>query len=532
MVIDKPWTSTYHLARDVAGFLNGQRAFPEGRAYAVPWYLYVLPALFVALPFAAIPFGLLTDGCGGGFLWCAIAAVLAGIGAIVVAQRRLTPCARLIGAGGLLGLGAAVYLVAIPLTPAYTVDASLWKTYTSPDGDFSVLMPGTPANYHLPTFNNAEKYSKSIPSPDISFTVYVAPAPPENNNPNVFQPFANPNTNAVQNAQNLLKDEFALGFQYPQVDRPMNVYGGQPYQEYLYVVSTMYGGPSAGKSLAARVYVVNGTTYTLAVFGPRVKADGPDVLEFFNSFQVKTAANPKPALPPGRQPASPVGMNGLLAYWSFDQVQNNQVLVDDESGNLLTGTLHNATIIPDGPRGQAVHFNGQGSYFDFSDANNLDFPAGGDFTICGWVRTRVWIGMVVSNRRDLSGAPDIDVTIDGGALSVDVRPDGNDRVAAAFVRGPAVNDGAWHHFALSRRCVFKTGTYSLYVDGAKSVVQLALNASGPITTDLHALGAELYWQRHGVAGNATFTGDVDEFCAFDRVLDEGEIRQLAGVGGP
>ena len=40
LVIDKPWTSNYHLARDVAGFLNGQRGFPERRAYTVPWYLY------------------------------------------------------------------------------------------------------------------------------------------------------------------------------------------------------------------------------------------------------------------------------------------------------------------------------------------------------------------------------------------------------------------------------------------------------------------------------------------------------------
>ncbi len=104
LVIDKPWTSTYHLARDVAGFLNGQRGFPEGRTYSVPWYLYCLPALFVALPFAAGPFGLLTDGCIGVFLWCVIAAVLAGVSALVVAQPRLTPRARLIGAGGLLGL--------------------------------------------------------------------------------------------------------------------------------------------------------------------------------------------------------------------------------------------------------------------------------------------------------------------------------------------------------------------------------------------------------------------------------------------
>ena len=387
----------------------------------------------------------------------------------------------------MLGLGAAVYLVAIPLTPPYSVDASLWKTYTSPDGDFSVLMPGVPASYNLPTFNNAEKYSKSIESPDVSFAVYVAPAPPENNNPNVFQPFPSPNANAVLNAQNLLKQEFSLGFQYPQVDRPMNAYGGQPYQEYLYVVSTMYGGPSAGKSLAAHVYVVNGMTYTLAAFGPRVKADGPDVLKFFNSFRVKTAANPKPAPPPGRQPASPVGMNGLLAYWSFDNVQNGQILVDDESGNLLTGTLHNATVVPDGPRGQAIRLNGRGSYFDFSDANNLNFPAGGNFTVCGWVRTRLKNGVILSNRNALSGAPVIDVRLANGALTAEMRQDGNDHFIAAVLSGPAVDDGAWHHFALTRgRGLVLADCVSLYVDGVRKGSQLNLNAGGAVTTDLRA----------------------------------------------
>ena len=541
LVIDKPWTSTYHLARDVAGFLDGQRGFPEGRAYAVRWYLYCLPALFIALPFAAGPFGLLTDGCLGVFLWCVIAAVLAATSAIVVAQRRLTPRARLIGAGCLLGLGAAVYLVSIPLTPVYTVDASLWKPYTSPDGDFSILLPGAPASYSLPTFNNTKKYSKSIQSPEISFAVYVAPAPPNANNPNIFQPFANPNANAIQNAQNLLKQEFSLGFQYPRVERSLNAYGGHPYEEYYYVVSTMYGGPSAGKSLAAHVYVVNGMTYTLAVFGPRVKSDAPDVLKFFNSFQVKASANPKPAPPPGqpalpagRQPASPVGMNGLLAYWSFDHVLNGQVLVDDESGNLMTGTLHNATAIPDGPRGQAIHFNGQGSYFDFSDANNLNFRAEDDFTLCGWVRTRA------ASRR--GGFQPAGPERRAGYRCEDRKRRADRRGASGrqcphprgeLSRGPVVNDGAWHHFALARRHNGGLGaTVFLYVDGVRRGGQLNFIADGAVTTDLRALGTELYWQRHGFAGNATFTGEVDEFCVFNRVLDEGEIRRLAGLGGP
>ena len=91
LVIDQAWTSTYHLARDVAGFLNGQRGFPDRRAYRVPWYLYWLPALFVVLPFAAGLVGLVTDTCLGIFLWSLLAIVLGGVSTAVVAQRRLTP---------------------------------------------------------------------------------------------------------------------------------------------------------------------------------------------------------------------------------------------------------------------------------------------------------------------------------------------------------------------------------------------------------------------------------------------------------
>ena len=317
LVIDKSWTSNYHLAKDVAGYLNGQRDFPDRRAYSIPWILYCLPVLFVALPFAAGPYGLITDGCLGVFLWCVIAAVLAGISVIVVAQARLTPRARLIGAGGLVALGAAVYLISFPLTPAYSVDASLWRSYTSSDGDFSVLFPGTPSINPVGTVAGAEKYTVALESPEISFSVYVAPAPPPDNNPFVIQPFNNNKSRAVDEAKNLLKQEFSLGYQYPQTDQDVNQYSGQPYHELFYQIPTgSYSGPSAGKSLAARVYVVNDTTYTLAVFGPRVRNDGSDVVKFFNSFRIKASANPKPPPRPANRPRRPDGSRRRPSAWA------------------------------------------------------------------------------------------------------------------------------------------------------------------------------------------------------------------------
>ena len=395
-------------------------------------------------------------------------------------------------------------------------------------------MPGTPRR-GTGSVLGTEKYAVELQSPDIAFTVYVAPAPPPADNPFAFVPANSVNYQAIDDAKNRLQGEY----RYPntitlQTERDV-FENGPTYHELVYRAKLELPGSDATttKTLVARVYVVNDQTYTLTVLGPRVKADGTDVVKFFNSFRITAPANPKPVPPPGRQPpASPAELNGLLAYWSFDNVQGDRAL--DESGNALTGTLHGATIINDGARGQALHCNGPRSYFDFSDANNLNFRAGDDFTFCGWVRTRQLNGVVVSNRQDGNAAPDLGVKIDGGALSADVRQDGHAFVAAINLRGPAVNDGAWHHFALTRRCVGGNfGAVVLYVDGVRSGDQVNVFAGGAVTTDLRALGAELYWQRHGFpGGNASFIGDVDEFAVFNRVLDEGEIRRLAGVAGP
>ena len=370
----------------------------------------------------------------------------------------------------------------------------------------------------------------------MSFTVYTALAAPDNNVG--FQAFGNagPNSAAIHDAQSLLQQEFYLGYQYPQTDRYVSAYSGQPYQEYYYVVSNSYGASvSAGKSLAARVYVVNGMTYTLAVFGPRVKSDGADVLKFFNSFKSAPApTTPKPGLPAGRKPGSPVGMAGLLAYWSFDQnVLGDRV--EDESGNHLTGTLHNVGIIQDGPQGQAIHLAGQGSYFDFGGANNLNIPARGDFTFCGWVRTRAAQGMLLSNRRDADAAPDIDVKIENGKLTADLRRTATPSWSRPICAGRPSSTTATGIISPCRGGATETRpSFSLYTDGIRGTVAQNFNvgARGPVTTDLRAVGAELYWQRHNFsAGTANFTGDVDEFCVFGRALDDGEVRRLAGVGG-
>ena len=55
-------------------------------------------------------------------------------------------------------------------------------------------------------------------------------------------------------------------------------------------------------------------------------------------------------------------------------------------------------------------------------------------------------------------------------------------------------------------------------------------SAGPINTNLRTLGA--YVSQAGALPGNFLTGDVDEFCVFGRALTDGEIRRLAGAGGP
>jgi hypothetical protein len=530
--IVKPWAATYHMARDVAAFLNGQGAFPDARAYNLPWYLYTLPVLFIALPSVAIPLGLFTDGCLGAFVWVVIAVVLAGLTLVLAMQSWLRPRGRLIGATAMLGVGAAVLLLSIPFTPAYTVDPSLWKSFSPPGAGLTVLMPGTPAAGKPIGFNAVgQKYVSAVADPDVEFVVFVADAPA--NNPNGL-PFGNSVAQAVNDAKTRLVQDFnANGFnsviqqyQYPERDGYL---GRSTYHDVTYKVTPGgYGYNSAqAKMLAVRIYVVNGKEYTLAALGPRVKADGSDMVKFFNSVQFTTPAKTAVVAPP-----SPKEIPGLLAYWSFDDLQGGFGPIDanlnDEAGRSAPATLHQAAP-SDGKRGKGVHFNGQGSYFDYSSAPGLDFGKGAEFTIAAWVRTGNPSGVIVSQRSSHNANAIIDLKLVNGQLTAVVWPAGKNyaKDAAEFSGGNPINDANWHHVALTRR---QDGTTELFIDGASVVSHLAQGTAGPIITDWRALGSERSWELRGdnASGEASdFTGDVDEFCIFNRALTPAQILKLA-----
>jgi hypothetical protein len=286
----KPWTSVYHLARDAAGYLDGKGDFPNGRTYAVPWILYALPPVFAALPFAACPFGLLTDGCGGVFLWCLIAAALGAAAFTIGTQPRLLPRTRLTWAASLVGLGALIYLLAFIFTPSYSVDPSLWRTYVPRDGSFRLKIPGSPTvierrnQLFIPDANNdvAVTYSVDVKEPEVSFAVTDFPSHSTDGGFNQFPGGTIGIYQILKEAKNRLEMEHPLLYQTGP-DGVISHANGAPYYDLTY----QDGAVRWNRVLAARIYVAMGRTYTLTVVGPKVRAGSADVLKFFDSFQIQ-----------------------------------------------------------------------------------------------------------------------------------------------------------------------------------------------------------------------------------------------------
>lgn len=181
-------------------------------------------------------------------------------------------------------------------------------------------------------------------------------------------------------------------------------------------------------------------------------------------------------------------------------------------------------------RGKALCFHGR-DYLDLGQAPGLNFLEKQPFTFSGWVQTMAG-GTLLSFRHSQNGAPVIDLLIEGQTLRVVLRTDSQGEFGEMRLQSMAafhkVADGAWHHFALVRQEGLRP-TVFLYVDGDfQGLVIGPPEGLGPLTTDLRAVGAELYWLRRRALGPTHLTGTVDELAIYGRALSHKEIRYLSG----
>jgi hypothetical protein len=213
---------------------------------------------------------------------------------------------------------------------------------------------------------------------------------------------------------------------------------------------------------------------------------------------------------------------GLLAYWSFDDVQGGTAVDGSDRNN-------NATLVGarlgEGARGQGLQLDGRAEHYcDLGGGTDLNFAANAAFTFAGWYRTPLASAVVLSLRHSGGGQQQIDLVVRDNRLLVVVGDDTDPGPQNAFVWSKRPNDGRWHHFAFTRR----GSAVELFQDGVSQGTGVALCSAGPITTDRRALGCERMWAENNVRqwGNPAFEGGIDEVCVFNRALVPAEIQAL------
>jgi LSD1 subclass zinc finger protein len=159
----------YRLSQDVPAFLDGTRDSLKAKDYLLPWYLYA-PVL--------LPLGLPCVTCGG--ILPIAAAFLLSAACFAIVQQGRWPAALRVGLSTLISfVGYGLVLVILALIshfsePNYgfdkkpTLPEKDWQLYTSPEGDFEVLLPGKPEVLTDPHPGVQVKMSK----PEVTFRVH------------------------------------------------------------------------------------------------------------------------------------------------------------------------------------------------------------------------------------------------------------------------------------------------------------------------------------------------------------------------
>lgn len=204
---------------------------------------------------------------------------------------------------------------------------------------------------------------------------------------------------------------------------------------------------------------------------------------------------------------------GLVGYWSFDEISNNTI--PDESENENNGILVGAAQ-GYGMSGLGVYFDGLDDSINIDDDPSLNFDDTNEFSISIWIkRERVGIGY---EETLLSKA--ITFLNSGYRLNIDTNNKvkfilNTDSQVCEIVSINQIDDLLWHHIV----AVWDTGTQSIYIDGMldNSVFQgsyVVNYFTKPLELGIHFGFLNPY------------EGYIDELRIFDRALSTAEIDQL------
>ena len=222
------------------------------------------------------------------------------------------------------------------------------------------------------------------------------------------------------------------------------------------------------------------------------------------------------------KPVLSVDVNGLAAYWKFDQsaLFDGGTVIDSKGyapGLISTGDNSNKLVA--GISGQALHFDGINDYVDMG-ANVLNMGTQ-DFSVSLWIKnvTSSTALQVLGDRTDLGG-PRAGWNIMQSQNDFDPRiSDGNDTINGAFATLPINPSGFQHLVAVYDRTnqVIRT-----YVNGQLVKTVSSSQVPGSVTYN----GSFVLGASSSTIKNYFFLGDLDEISIWNRALTPTDIQAL------
>ncbi len=492
-------TNLDRLARDAVAMLNGERMAMNGRDYALPWKLTLIPWLAATVPFLAIWLRVLGGIHGGSrFLWFLVAGLALLLGVKLMRREALSNRRRVVVAATAAGFcflllgGAFAYRLVYPLT----VPASVWQTFTPPGQRCRILMPGTPPPpQHRPVGGivNTFVYSVDVGNLDKHFSVSVG----------TLNRVEDPRSD-LEKCRCALETEI-LTYGVPKME-PIRLRSGEPG---IQLVITLTGNSLRGDMgmQVTRLFLSGDQLFTLSVRGEDLDPDDPDVKKFFDSFEIGKAA----------VAASPKELPGVVAYWSFDNV--NQKPLDRTQYVGVAQTM--------GIRHGAVSLTGWASYVNFDRVPQLDFEANQPFSCVGWFKADLsekfaYVLCLTQERRLVPGG--LHLYLENRRLTASLGTEGADSMEVIGNANRLLDSNTWHHFALTRN---ENGLLNLYLDGEPIANKQSPTFAGALRTTLRSFGCRRTSALVEQPPDSFMNGSLDEAAFFNRCLTAEEITQLA-----
>lgn len=206
--------------------------------------------------------------------------------------------------------------------------------------------------------------------------------------------------------------------------------------------------------------------------------------------------------------------NGLLAWWPFEEDAS------DASGNHQDGTLMgDAKIVEDGRVGGALYLDGEGDYVKIGKGLNLT----DEFTVAAWIRAedidRKYPNIISKYETNTEGP--YDFAMDYDRVKLGLSENGSYR---AYYSTSSVPQDRWVHIAW----VGSKQNFRIYINGEID----SRHRIAPMTSneDLVCIGRQAFMFEQN--GDLEFKGFIDELRAYDRALNEYEIRALFRLNMP